>query len=338
MRSVIKYFIILCAVIVAANYVYIKSGLYEKDIKKCDGEFIFTIDSLSEVKEILYFAESSNFTTAKGDSSLESISEILNRKLLENNIGTINQAASHAGTYKKLIYRLKNKKVKTLIITMNLRSFGINWIESKLETNLSRTNIIYSGYPPLFKKFLLSFKGYDHKESFQRDRIVKRHYKDDILFEQKGKFKSIRDWDSHMFSEGHKTKEGIRDAEKCELSSHFIKNYAFIIKENNPRVQDFDDIINFCRTNRIKVVLNLLSENYIKAKELCGEDLYALMKLNASFLTERYKNKTLFINNLTLLKDSNFIDRLWPTEHYNYEGRNKIASNIANQIQNGSTE
>lgn len=332
MRSFFKYTITLVIIVITANIIYVYSGLYKKDIHTCDGELIYKLDSLSVTNNILYFAESSNFTTAVGDSSTKSISELLNRNIGHGNIFAINKSASHAGVYKKLIYRLKNKKTKILILTMNLRSFGINWIESKLETNLSKTNIIYSNYPPILKKFMLSFKAYDHKELFQRERIIKSHYKNDILFSEKNKFPTIKKWDAFMFDKGHILANGQRDAQKCELACHFIKNFAFNISEDNPRVNDFDDIVDFCEQNNIKIILNLLAENFEKAKELCGDDLVFLMNKNIAFLKNRYDSKCIFVDNSALLKDSNFIDRFWPTEHYNYEGRKRIAENIASAI------
>ena len=63
--------------LVLANYTYEHSGLYAKDIKACDGELLYVIDSLSTKKEVIYFSESSNFTTLPNDSSKESISEII---------------------------------------------------------------------------------------------------------------------------------------------------------------------------------------------------------------------------------------------------------------------
>jgi hypothetical protein len=318
--------------VVLANYAYVFSGLYAKDIKICNGELIYRIDSLSDQKDVLFLSESSNFTTAKGDSSLESISDIINRIRGKNDLAAIDQAASHAGTYLAMIKRIKNKRVKTIVFPVNMRSFGINFIESDLETNLSRTNVIYTDHSPIIKKFMLAFKVYDHKEEFQRTRIQKWHYKYDILFTQEGKYPTVKKWDAFMFSKGHLKANGERDPEKCALACHFIKNYAFIIKENNPRIKDLDAIVDFCKENNIKPVFNLLPDNFELAQELCGSNLITLMNNNRDFLKKRYSSKTVFIDNFSILPDSVFIDRHWPTEHYTYEGRKKVAINIAKAL------
>ena len=75
--------------------------------------------------------------------------------------------------------------------------------------------------------------------------------------------------------------------------------------------------------------MNLLPENIDKAKELCGNDLIYLMKQNVSYLEKRYGDKICFVDNLDMLRDSCFIDREWPTEHYNFYGRDQIAIRIA---------
>jgi hypothetical protein len=326
----------VCAVvltIVAANYYYVLSGHYAEDIKKCDAELMLTLDSVAVNHDVIYFGESSNTTFRESDSSRVSISELIAQCGGGHHIGTVSKGAIHAGTYRILLQRLRSaSSVKILIVTMNLRSFGINWIQSSLETNLSRANVLYSMHPPVLKKFMLGFKAYDNKDSIFRERSIKWHYKHYILFKEEGKCKNVRDWDAYMFSKGHLKTDGSRDAEKCALACHFIKNYAFVISKDNPRVKDFDAIAEFCEKIKIKLIFNLLPENVERARELCGEDLMHLMKQNVKFLEERYKTNSSLVNNMELLPDSSFIDREWPTEHYNFYGRNKVAMNVAKAL------
>lgn len=331
MRALVKYILVVAVAAVLANTCYVWWGLYDADIKKCHAEIIYALDSLDSKDEVLYFGESSNFTTVSGDSSQESISQLAGR-MAGIDIGTINQSASHAGTYEQLIRRLDGKKVKTLIVTMNLRSFGINWIESDLETNLSRANIMYSKWPPVFKKCLVAFKAYDNKAAFERKHVIQWHYKHDVLFTGKEKFKTVKEWDAYMFSKGHVDKDGNRDAAACELACQYIKNYAFVIDDDNPRVKNFDHIVNDCAAHGITLIFHLLPENVEKASALCGGDLLHLMQWNADYLQKRYASKSVFVNNLSLLADSCFIDKAWPTEHYIFYGRKKVAAGVAKAL------
>lgn len=315
-----------------ADYLYRISGKFNKDIQVCGAELAMRADSLRNKSDVVYIAESSNFTSAESDTSKASISELTDSYCEGIKITALNKAASHLGNYKYLVYRLAKGNVKTIILTVNLRSFGVNWIESKLETNLSRTNIFYYQIPAVFKKLMLSFKLYDNVEEFKREKRIKKHYKNSTFQLPSGKFKNVREWDGYMFSKGHFLSDGNRDVAKCELSCHFIKNYAFEITEDNPRLKDLDDITTFCNNNNIRLVLNLLPENTELADSLCGNDLLTLMRNNAKLLEDRFSKKTIFVNNLELLKDSNFIDRNWPTEHYNLAGRGAIARKISEKL------
>jgi hypothetical protein len=308
-------------------------GFYDDDIKKCNAELLYKIDSLKFAHKILYFGESSNFTTAEQDSSQQPISELLADMNPDSKLGDISKAAIHASTFKMLIKRIAGRtSVKTVIVTMNLRSFGINWVQSDLETNLSRADILYSNDYPIFKKFLLSFKGYNNVPLFKRKEIIKSHYKQDKFQLTQNSFKSVYEWDKVMYDKGIPDQNGNKDQEKTNIACHFIKNYAFVIDDNNPRIKDFDAIVKSCKEKRLQLIFHVLPENYERAAELCGTDLTELMEKNVEFLKNRYEKESVFINNYKLLPDSIFIDRQWPTEHYTFKGRYLVAKEISNQL------
>lgn len=320
--------------IFVADYCYVKLGLYDNDIIKCNAELIYKIDSSLNNHNTLYLGESSNFTFSEKDSSKKSISELIDDNDPDHKILTISKGAIHAGTFKLFIKRIKSTStIKTIILTVNLRSFGINWIESDLESNLSRANILYTNYPPVLKKYLLSFKAYDNQELFKRKETIKSHYKNDKFKLATLKYESVRDWDKDMFNKGVLDENGNKNQEKTDIACHFIKNYAFVIKEDNPRIKDLDEIVLYCREHNFNLIFNVLPENYERAAELCGKDLEVLMRNNIEFIKKRYENKIILVNNFDLLKDSCFIDRSWPTEHYIYFGRKAISEKVNERLQ-----
>lgn len=329
----IVYILSCVGVVFLANYAYVKLGIYKNDIETCNAELLYQTDSLKHTADVLYFGESSNFTAAERDSSKQSISELLAEMHPELVIKSISKGAIHASTFKTLITRIDHQsKVKTVIVTMNLRSFGINWIESELETNLSRAEILYSTYPPIIKKFLLTFKAYDNTPLFKRKGIIKAHYKGDKFKLTNQDFTSVYEWDKFMYDQGVPDANGNKDPEKTDIACHFIKNYAFVIDENNPRIKDFDAIVQLCKEKNLKLIFHLLPENHERAAELCGTDLDELIEKNVSFLKNRYQKESVFISNYDLLPDSVFIDRQWPTEHYNFMGRYSIARRISSML------
>ena len=81
------------------------------------------------------------------------------------------------------------------------------------------------------------------------------------------------------------------------------------------------------------MVFNILAENIETADSLVGKDLTSLMTQNAKWLESRYSEKGFkVVNNLHILKASNFTDKDFPTEHYDEEGRKIIAKNIASSL------
>ena len=332
MKYIIYIFIII-AILFGSNYTYVKLELYDDDIKKCNAELIYKFDSAVHTNNILYLGESSNFTASDLDSSKKSISELISGFDQNYRIATISKGAIHASTYDVLIKRLpENSSIKTIIVTMNLRSFGINWIQSDLETNLSRANILYTTYPAVIKKMLVSFKGYDNQEVFKRKLEIKSHYKHDKFVLVSKKYESVYEWDKELYDKGVLDEHGVKNQEKTDIACHFIKNYAFELNEDNPRVKDFDEISEYCKTNNFKLIFHLLPENLERATELCGNDLSDLMKKNVAFLKNRYSQQSAFIDNSSILNDKFFIDRQWPTEHYVFKGRYEVAKSIHEQL------
>jgi len=329
----ILYILSIAGIVFLANTAYVEFGLYKDDIKTCHAELLYQLDSLKHSADVLYLGESSNFTAAEHDSSTHSISELLAEMHPGLNIRGISKGAIHASTFKALINRIDDQStVKTVIVTMNLRSFGINWIESELETNLSRAEILYSTYPPVVKKFLLTFKAYDNTPLFKRKEIIKSHYKGDKFKLPHQHFSSVYEWDKEMYDKGIPDANGTKDPEKTNVACHFIKNYAFVIDENNPRIKDFDAIVSLCKERNLNLIFHILPENHERAAELCGSDLDELMKQNVSFLKNRYRKASVFISNYDLLPDSVFIDREWPTEHYSFTGRYSVARRISESL------
>lgn len=252
---------------------------------------------------------------------------------INDTVWTIQQGAIHAGVFLKLIKRLKYKPAtQTLIIAVNLRSFGINWIESKLETNIARASIFYESYPSLVKKFMVNFKMYDNDEEFQRKEKIKWHYKHDDFVTPSRKYKTVKQWDGDIFARGIKTTKLSIDRDTTELACHFRKNYAFAIDSENPRVKDLEQICTFCRQNNIKLVMHILPENFERAQELIGSDLTYLMRQNVAFINNTFASKATVIDNSEILNKHQFIDLNWPTEHYYESGRRKIAIQISKNL------
>lgn len=315
-----------------ANYIYTKY-YYEDDIDFFDASILKKIDSAQYLNEVLYFAESSNGTVANADTCQLSISEMINQ-LIPVKVEAIDHGAVHAHTFLQLIKNIKaDAKVKTLVVTLNMRSFGSPWINSKLETNLAQADVIYNPNLPIIKRIKLAFNGYDNQSLEMRNLINEKNWKDQkINVPSNFPYKTVRQWDNAMANGTYLLPNGNWDMPKITLACHYIKTYAFSIDTlTNPRIKDFDKIVELANEKKLNLVFHLLAENVQYADSLVGKELISLMNQNKQLLIDRYTQKGVtVVNSFNLVNGIDFIDQDWTTEHYNQTGRWILAKNVAN--------
>ncbi len=329
--------VLLVVLLVVMNFVY-KMFFFEKDLQE-HSAVINTVRALPDSTDIVYIGESSNITARGDDIDKRAISAFIADFFPNLKVSDITKEASHAGIYKTLLGNIpEDSEVKTVVVTLNMRSFNASWIFSELETPLRKSMVLLKDYPPLFKRFLLSFKAYDIKTAEEREQQFKKKWEKDVLhFPYDFPHKNVIEWDNRMATTGIRDSSGKRNQKKTELACHYIKTYAFIIDTlNNPRIKDFNEIIELARERKWNLVLNLLAENMEKAEKLVGKDLTFLMDKNRKILIE-YFQKTRgipIVDNLYAVEDEQFIDQDWTTEHYAEKGRKTIARNVALELRN----
>jgi hypothetical protein len=308
---------------------------YQNDLKS-HSDLVQILQSIDPEADVLYVAESSNTATHKDDVERKTISEFINDELPDQKVDDLTKPAAHAGIYKYLLRRIpENNKIKTVIITLNLRSFNAQWIHSSLETSLQKSLVFIRPYPPIVNRFLLSFKDYPIKsKKEQEDAFRAKWVADEFHFPYDFPHKNVKIWDQWMANRGILNKDSSRNQPLTELACHYIKAYGFQIDTlTNPRIKDFNDIIDFAQEKGWKLYFNLLAENIDKADQLVGQDLTFLMTANRDLLVGYFSNKgVVVIDNLETVKDSAFIDQHWTTEHYNDNGRKAVAKKVADAI------
>ncbi|HQQ94720.1 MAG TPA: hypothetical protein PLQ93_09210 [Bacteroidia bacterium] len=309
--------------------------LFPRDMENLSPE-ILEIRKTQAETDLYYFAESSNFSTKKGDSIQNSISEISHLFFPRLKFTAINKPASHAGTFLKWLNEIdpSESKLKALVVTLNMRSFNAAWIHSKMEAQLQESLVFTYPFPNLFNRFLLSLKIFDNITEQQRDKLLRAEWQNEkISLPHPSKYKTVLDWDFAMAHGGHLKSDGTWDVAKSTLACHYIKAYALTIREDNPRIKDFDNIVQWCEKNRIKLYLNLMAENVQYADSLVGKDLVYLMHRNRDFLMKRYnKGICSVVDNMDLVPGKEFTDQDWTTEHYGYKGRMIVGKNLAKHL------
>jgi hypothetical protein len=325
--------LLVFVILIISNELY-TNYLLESDIKK--HTYREVADVIPKDSEIVYFGESSNFSTYYEDKDKRSISEYIANYFPTKRFGTVHKGALHAGVYKYLMQHFPEENaIETIVVTLNLRSFSANWIYSELETALTKSIVLLKKGPALKNRFLLSFKGYDIKTKEQRVKQFKNKWEESTLqFPWDFPHLNVNRWDKAMDKQGIRNPDGTKDWKTTTLACHYIKSYAFQIDTlANPRIKDFDEIVEYATSKGWNVVFNLLAENTDNAQELIGDDLLYLMRQNRDLLVKRYQKKgAIVVDNLEEIEALYFTDKDWTTEHYWENGRKTIAKNVADSL------
>ncbi len=327
MRRILPRLIALLLIAFLLNQVYRHTQL-PRDLARID--ILDSVKLAATRHTILYFAESSNFSYSHQDTDQRRISDFVADYYPGQTVGVVNKGALHAGVYIELLKQIpENSPVNTIIVTMNLRSFGPDWIHSKLESLLQRDLVMLQDRPPLLNRFFLGLKAYDNKSEYKRHLLVKKEW-DRPLTELPGQRtpKTVSEWSGGIL-DGQINPH--LDSASRSLAATYIRNFAFTIDTiTNPRIKDFDAIAEYARHRGWNLVFNLLSENTAQAATLAGSELSGIMKRNRDLLVKRYQRKGAIVaDNLETVDDKDFIDRTWPTEHYTENGRKAVAHQVA---------
>ena len=320
---IILVLVILCSV---SEGIY-RCLFYQHDRHVFSAPLAQMIDSVNATgADILYLGESSNHTFGLDDTDTAWISEMIARHYPTLQVCNMTHDASHGEVYYLLLRNLSpDCPVTTVVVTLNLRSFGIDWIASTLETVLQKRLVMLQPRPALLNRAVLSFKAYDIKSTNERYKQMADYWKVHPL----PGHPSVPQWGDSL-NALEATTEGSNDA-LSTMPGTFVRNYAFLIDTlDNPRIHDFDRIVSLARQRGWNLVFNLLAEDVEWADQLVGSDLTDLMSQNARLLVERYSRMgVLVVNNFDVIPDSLFRDRDWTTEHYIQKGRQTIADNVA---------
>jgi hypothetical protein len=337
-RLSIKYVAVriltLGALLLVMNLLY-KQLFYERDLQKYS-PIINLVRDVPLDADIIYLGESSNNTAREDDQDNRKISDFIGDYYPGVDLYDLTKPAAHAGIFKVLLEHMpRESEVKTVIVTLTLRSFNAQWIHSTLETPLQKSLVLLRPYPPLVDRFLLSFKAYDIKTDMEREKEFKRQWvKDHLKFPYEFQFEDVKQWDHWMAYSGIRDSSGEIDRAQTELACHYIKAYGFQIDTlTNPRIKDFNDIVELARERGWKLVFNLMAENTEKAGQLVGDDLLFLMNENRQLLLDYYRSRgVVVVDNLSAVEDQQFIDQDWTTEHYGEKGRKTIAKKVAGAL------
>ena len=295
--------LVLLAALAVLDIIYYFT-LYKKDLDE-NTTLMEISQRANKGIDIVYLGESSNFSYAETDTDQRFICMMIEDSLPGHHVGNLSKGACHAGIYYDILRNIpKNSDVKTAIVTVNMRSFTSEWIYSNLETPLRKEQIMLKKAPALYKRMLLAFKAYPIWTEKERSTLIRRGFKrQTFVLPHPFPYRNANEWD-HGVGYNCILYNGVQPSmDSIALACHHIKHFACTL------------------------------ENVDQIDSLCGPDLLYLLEQNVKYVTDRYESQgVIVVNNLRAVRDADFFDRDFPTEHYRQTGRQTIAKNVADAL------
>lgn len=302
--------------------------------RKENAYFLEELTNSKDTCDLIYIGESSNLWHHPDSGDIREISKMIEHRSGRKTLN-LSKSAYHIGIYKPIFEHFETlHKLKDVVLTVNLRTFGPPCIHSGLETSLQKDRIFYANEMPFIKKMRAVFSLYDNTDEKTREQSMWKHWSNDTLMlaQKQLKYYTVKNWCSiPKFLDS----AGIEDMNRRILADHYVKAYGFNVNTNNPRIKDLDALVRRVDTSRYNLHLLILSENTQWADSLAGADLANLIRENRDFIVQRYSNKysnVHIIDNLESVPPRYFGEKHWTTEHYFWQGRSIIANSIIHHL------
>jgi hypothetical protein len=271
--------------------------------------------------DVIYFSASTNKALGPDDKDRRFIDRMIQDSITLH-LESIDTGAIHAGIFHAVLERIsKDKLPKMIVVDLNIRSFGANWIHSGLENSLQRNLVYWNDKPGVANHFLSSVKWYDYKSPVEHERAIEYAEKFAKL-PFGGSHSTIKNWCDSLFKASKTPEEGMV----------MLRHFGFTIDEQNEQMKRFDKIVDWGINNGVQVVFVILPENIERMDLLVGKDLKELVRRNALFLERRYKGRVHGVINLWDRAGSEVFFESFPTEHYRSLGRQVVASEVSKLI------
>lgn len=270
--------------------------------------------------DLLYFSASPNAAIAPKDTNRRTISEMLEIELGNYSVQAFDTGAIHAGIFLKALENLPFRP-KAIVMDLNLRSFGMHWIESPLENSLQRNMAYWNSNFGLLNRMQVVLKNYPYKTPSERLKAIKyaEEFKElELPFPRN----TIKNWMDSL----------VKQDEYELLGRDFIRNFAVKIDANNTMLQYYEAVVLKCQRQKIPLFLCILPEDLEGMQRRVGEELVELCQKNVQFLQKKLTGDGVYILDLSAgVSEKYFFENSnnFATEHYSQEGRTFVAKKQA---------
>ena len=331
------------------------------------------LDSAFGNGDVVYLGESSNTSfNPWTDTFGYSVSEFLQMYLPQNRVRGVSHDGYHVGLFSQMLGLMPEHWAdsgrKTVVITVNMRSFGPSAMFNGNEASNQQEAIFYSHRTALLNRVYVSLHHYDNRDSREMERAKTQWFRtrDLRIGGGAGQHYGSTHGGRGLESAGEKwfyhntVKWWLRDLQRqyapvsgeadlarvMPMAEAYLKEFAFLLDEENPRVQALDAIVAKCKQEQVNVVFVLLMPNFDHAHRLFGAELTQLMDCNMDFLRKRFAGwekeynkgdfKVGYVDVPRAYGDwaggQHYTDQWYPTEHVDAHIRQFIAKKTAEKI------
>ncbi|MFZ9969825.1 MAG: DUF6929 family protein [Bacteroidia bacterium] len=310
------------------------------------------IDSAFAEADIVYLGESSNTSfNPWTDTLTEAISDFLQAHLDSQlahgatltgapgqKVRAVTHPSYHPGLFLKML-ELRGDRKPLVVITVNLRTCGPSAVFSGNEASNQQEALFYSQRPALLTRTFLSLHHYDNRSAAEMERLKRQFWRTQPLNDPEqlpsSPYDYTRDWLDHLAASHYELDSRVRN-----MADAYVKEFAFVLNEQNQRVQDLKAIAELCKGEGIPLLFHLLPPNYAHAEALFGDEqtagnLVSFIDRNRDFLLQQFNQWGVkCIDNSQWGRHAadhghHYTDQWFPTEHYDAGIRQHIAQQLA---------
>jgi hypothetical protein len=331
--------------LVGLNEVY-KQTSWQSDVQKYS-RVRNRIDSAFASGDVIYLGESSNTSFNPWTDTLnQSIGDFLQLYLGENKkVEQITHEGYHPGIFLEMLNLAPDLSVrsasemKTIVLGVNMRTCGPSAMFSGNEASNQREALFYSNRPPLMTRVFMGLHFYDNRNELERERLKMQWWRTKDL---PIKEKTLMNWNTQLAGNF----DTAIHPDIKHMSGAYIKEFGFIIDDQNQRLLDLQKIALVCKQKNWNLVFHILPPNRYHAERLFGDKLLSIMDANYEFLKSKFSQWGVTVVDNYYLPEANqlnaenkgsfYTDQWYPTEHYNSVIRRAIAENIVKTMLNES--
>jgi hypothetical protein len=229
----------------------------------------------------------------------------------------------------------------TIVLGVNIRTCGPTAVFSGNEASNQQEALFYSKRPSLLTRLFLSLKYYDHRDALEMERLKFQWWRSvDISGKHlsnigqdyyiSNKYKTVKTWIDDLASD----QRPELPVQVKNMADAYVKEFAFLLDDDNVRVQDLKEIVAICNKLSLKLIFHILPPNKQHANALFNHcELIQYLDYNYLFLKKRFSEwGVTVVDNYNLPeaneKISRFTDQWYPTEHYDATIRKAIAKSL----------